>query len=83
MKTSAGSSKQSLMRQAGALLKSFREEREQILKEAKITSVQISAEAMVALKADMGIPWEKLKTMARYVKASKISIYIQDTTANK
>ena len=62
LESSAGSSSNSMI-----ILKGFeRKDRREILKTANITSVEISADAMVAMKVDMGIPWEKLKTMARY-----------------
>ena len=48
------------------LLKSFeKDKREKILKEAGISHSSIMPETMVAMKADMGIPWEKLKVMSR------------------
>ena len=42
-----------------------RDQRSQILKSAKISPIEIGAEEMVAMKVDLGIPWEKLKNMAR------------------
>lgn len=65
--TIAGSNIESLTRQTSALVKSFDEdERLRILKLGNIPPVIIDEESMVAMKADMGVPWEKLKTMARY-----------------
>lgn len=64
--TTAGATKLSLLGQTSALVKRFPQaERETILKEAQLSSATITSEAMVALKADMGVPWEKMKTMAR------------------
>ena len=58
LESSAGSSSNSMVIQAGKLLKGFdRKDRREILKTANITSVEISADAMVAMKVDMGIPW--------------------------
>jgi len=36
-----------------------------ILPAQKIPSASIPEDALVAMKVDMGIPWEKLKTMSR------------------
>ena len=48
------------------LLKSYPQvEREKILEDANISKVIISAESLVSLKADMGIPWQKNHTMSR------------------
>ena len=61
LESSAGSSSNSMITQTGKLLKGFdSKDRREILKTANITSVEISAHAMVAMKVDMG------KTMARY-----------------
>ena len=66
MKTSSGESTKSLVRQTASIIKSFaQEERNAILKKANISAVEITPEEMVALKSDMGIPWEKLKTVSR------------------
>ena len=66
METFAGSSKDDLAVQTGSLLKSYGEkERELILKTSQIKSIEILPKTMVAMKLDMGIPWEKMKTMAR------------------
>ena len=63
---SAGSSNNSLELQTGKLLKSFGdEEQRKIVVEANISPVEIDAEQMVAMKVDLGIPWEKPKTMSR------------------
>ena len=48
------------------MLKSYDdEEANKILKKANIGTVDLNAEEMIALKADMGIPWNKFKNMAR------------------
>ena len=39
--------------------------RQLILANSTIKHVEISETEMVAMKTDMGIPWEKLKTMSR------------------
>ena len=65
----AGKDLPSICSQTSALMRTFTEDdRLHILKEANIGSTEISAEAMVALKADIGVPWIKLKTMARYIR---------------
>ena len=67
MRISTGTSNTSLVEQTASLVKSFGEnERQKILKKANISAVEITPEEMVALKANMGVPWEKLKTMSRY-----------------
>ena len=66
LETSAGMSQNSVVIQTKKLIKSFSEDdRRDILIAAKISPHEITAEEFVAMKADMGIPWEKLKTMAR------------------
>ena len=64
---SAGPSKNAIMTQTSTLLlKSFEEKaRFKILKIAQIPQTELTAAALVAMKADMGIPWEKLKRMPR------------------
>ena len=48
------------------MLKSYdNEEAFKILKKANIGTMDLNVEKMIALKAGMGIPWNKLKTMAR------------------
>ena len=70
--TSSGSTEASVSIQAGKMVKFFDEEtRSSILKEANISSVDICPETMIAMKVDMGIPWEKLKTMSRYKNLNK------------
>ena len=67
MRISTGTSNTSLVEQTASLVKNFGEnERQKILKKANISAVEITPEEMAALKANMGIPWEKLKTMSRY-----------------
>ena len=52
--------------QTGAIIKSMTtDKREEILKMGNIKSVEIDAEKMVAMKAHLGLPWEKMKVMAR------------------
>ncbi|XP_065656336.1 uncharacterized protein LOC136081893 [Hydra vulgaris] len=49
------------------MLKSYdNDEANKILNKANIGRVDLNAEEMVALKADMGIPWNESKTMARF-----------------
>ena len=67
MEISTGGSSNSLVEQASKLVKTFPEtDREIILRQANVPSPQISAEAMISMKVDIGIPWEKLKKMGRY-----------------
>ena len=66
LNVTAGSSSAAHVKQTGELIKSFDEiNRQEILKLANISAAEITAEEMVALKADMGVPWTKLKTMSR------------------
>ena len=63
--TTSGKSNGAVTIQTGKLVKSLGvEERQQILKTAGI-SMELGEEELVAMKVDMGIPWEKLKTMSR------------------
>lgn len=58
--------------QAANFVKSFRgEEQEDLMKKADLIVPSISAEQMVAIKVDTGIPWEKLKKLSRYYSAYK------------
>ena len=66
IETSSGSSEAAFNRQTGMFMKTLsRDQRSQILKSAKISPIEIGAEEMVAMKVDLGIPWEKLKNIAR------------------
>ena len=63
----SGSSNEAVSVQAGKLVKSFDQDtRLNIMKIAKILPVEISPEHMIAMKVDLAIPWEKLKTISRY-----------------
>ena len=66
-------SKDASMLQAGKMIKSFgKQERAEIIKSSNIPNVEIGKEALVAMKVDLGIPWEKLKTMSRYTAIQRI-----------
>ena len=53
-------------KQAAHLIQSFgRDERENLLKLANILPFEVDAETRVAMKVDLGIPWEKLKHISR------------------
>ena len=70
----AGSSKESTTLQTGLLLKSFDvEERQSILEISKIEKSYISADNLVAMKADLGMPWEKMKAMSRWLKKFSVT----------
>ena len=67
VQSTSGKSTAAVTKQAGKFVKTLGlEQREEILKQANIPSVEISEENLVAMKVDMGIPWEKLKTMSRF-----------------
>ncbi|XP_047134470.2 V(D)J recombination-activating protein 1 [Hydra vulgaris] len=64
MEIVSGTSTDSVCSQSSKLLKSFPSEtREKILTNLNIEGVAISATKMVAMKADLGLPWEKLKNI--------------------
>ncbi|XP_065680774.1 uncharacterized protein LOC136094729 [Hydra vulgaris] len=68
-----GNSKDSQVMQAAVMLKSFDDcQKRKILQNANIGIVQISAEELVAFKADVGIPWNKLKTMTRWLNSRNV-----------
>ena len=57
----------STSKQAGYLVKSFNSEDKSIVSSAiGLEKAEVSAEDLVALKAKLGIPWEKLKKIGRY-----------------
>ena len=41
---------------------------------AKIERVQIDAKSLVAMKADLSMPWDKMKAMSRWFKMFNISM---------
>ena len=66
IETNSGSSEAAFNRQTGVFMKTLsRGQRSQNLKSAEISPIEIGAEEMVAMKVDLGIPWEKVKNMAR------------------
>ena len=68
LENTAGNSREAVVTRTRKLLKSFgTDERKQILSKADVKSVEITAEFMVAVKADLGIPLGKLKTIATIV----------------
>ena len=61
-----GISKDSQVIQTAVMLKSFYyNQKSKVLENANVGVVEFSAEELVAFKADVGIPWNKLKTMTR------------------
>ena len=57
LENTAGNSPEAVITQTSKLLKSFgTDERQPILAKADVKSVEITAESMVAMKADLGIP---------------------------
>jgi hypothetical protein len=66
MEIVSGTSTDAVCSQSSKLLKSFPSEtREKILTNLNIEGVSISATKMVAMKADLSLPWEKLKNISR------------------
>jgi len=66
VQTTSGSTDGAIITQTSKLIRSMDfEKRKKILEMSKIASVELSEEILVAMKVNMGIPWEKLKTMSR------------------
>ena len=66
LQLATGGGKQAMINQTSKLITSLTpDDKNKILKKAKIASTDISAEAMVAMKANLGIPWEKLIKLGR------------------
>jgi len=66
IQVSSGSSTAATGVQTRKIIKSLDEDtRRDILNEANIESIEIGPAQMVAMKSDLGIPWEKLKSMSR------------------
>ena len=66
LNNTSGNTEKASVLQTSKLLKSFEEDhRKSILMKAGIVATDIAPEEMVAMKVDMGIPWEKVKCMAR------------------
>ena len=61
----SGHSEEASAIQTSKLVTSIEDEKRHILEKAGIYPAVITPENMVAMKADLGIPWEKLKCMAR------------------
>ena len=62
----SGSSEDAVTEQTSKLISSIDfEKRQKILEKAKIPRAEIPENVMVAMKVDMFIPWEKIKTMSR------------------
>ena len=61
-----GNTEKTLVVQTSKLLKSFEEDhRKNILMKAVIFVADITPKEMVAMKVDMGIPWENVKCIAK------------------
>ncbi|XP_065650837.1 uncharacterized protein LOC136078988 [Hydra vulgaris] len=64
--TLAGNLNDAVANQTSKLLNSLSQDtRHSILDNAGLNHSEISASVMVAMKTDMGVPWEKLKIMSR------------------
>ena len=68
----AGPSTSSFVTQTANLVKDLGEEKGNDFEEADIQSSSITAEGLVALKADLGSPWKKLRTMSRFIIFNKL-----------
>ncbi|XP_065669741.1 uncharacterized protein LOC136088822 isoform X2 [Hydra vulgaris] len=65
-----GNSNDSQIIQTAVMLKSFDDnQKSKLLESAKIGIVEYTAEELVAFKADEGIPWNKLKTLTRWLNS--------------
>ena len=57
------------------LIKNFNlTERKKLLEMSKINCVEIDAKSLVAMKADLSMPWDKMKAMSRWLKMFNISM---------
>ena len=66
LNNTCGNTEKASLVQTSKLLNSFEEDhRKNILMKAGIVAAGITPEEIVAMKVDMGIPWEKIKCMAR------------------
>ncbi|XP_065672293.1 uncharacterized protein LOC136090116 [Hydra vulgaris] len=71
--TLAGNLNDAVANQTSKLLNSLSQDtRHSILDNAGLNHSEISASVMVAMKTDMGVPWEKLKIMSRWLKTYDI-----------
>ena len=63
-----GPTKKAKIQQVALMLNSFnKNDKIDILKKSNLSQVEIEPEDVVALKADCGLPWEKMKKMIRYI----------------
>ena len=68
LQKTSGNATQATAMQTGKLLKSFdRETRKDILKQGGVPRVEINADTMVGMKVDIGLSWEGLKVVSRYI----------------
>ena len=66
LNNTCGNTEKASLVETSKLLNSFEEDhRKNILMKAGIVAAGITPEEIVAMKLDMGIPWEKIKCMAR------------------
>ena len=66
---SGSKNKDRQQKQVGSLIKSYgEEERRKILSNAGISDAEINEEELIAVKANLSIPWRKLFVMKEYVK---------------
>ena len=66
LNNTCGNTEKASLVQTSKLLKSFEEDhRKNILMKDSIVVADIPPKEMVAMKVDMGIPWEKVKCIAR------------------
>ena len=66
LNNTCGNTEKASLVQTSKLLKSFEEDhRKNILMKDGIVVADIPPKEMVAMKVDMGIPWEKVKCIAR------------------
>ncbi|XP_065660921.1 uncharacterized protein LOC136084595 isoform X1 [Hydra vulgaris] len=69
-----GNSNDSQIIQTAVMLKSFDDnQKSKLLESAKIGIVEYTAEELVSFKADVGIPWNKLKTLTRWINSKNIN----------
>ncbi|XP_047127237.1 uncharacterized protein LOC124808269 isoform X1 [Hydra vulgaris] len=71
----AGPTKKAKIQQVALMLNSFNKNNKiDILKKSNLSQVEIGPEDIVSLKADCGLPWEKMKKMIRFFQTKNVKL---------
>ncbi|XP_047140285.1 uncharacterized protein LOC105850260 isoform X1 [Hydra vulgaris] len=71
----AGPTKKAKIQQVALMLNSFnKNDKIDILKKSNLSQVEIGPEDIVSLKADCGLPWEKMKKMIRFFQTKNVKL---------